>query len=148
VALASITATTGATINGSLIARTGTVTLDHNTIVNNGCAAAAVVTSPVQTSRVDSVTPADCVTSGPTTVTLNGSFPEKIVNLTVNGVIAAAGTWTQTATKIVITTTPVKTGDQVGSWTCNGTQWILSMSASGRSSATKTHRQSTRSSTR
>ena len=110
VALSSITATTGATINGSLIARTGAVTLDHNTIVNNGCAAAAVVTSPVQTSRVDSVTPADCVTSGPTTVTLNGSFPEKIVNLSVNGVIAAAGTWTQTATKIVITTTPVKTG--------------------------------------
>ena len=112
VALASITATTGATVNGSLIARTGSITLDSNTIVNNGCAAAAVVvtTSPVQSSRVDSVTPADCVTSGPTTVTLNGSFPEKVLNLTINGVIAPMGSWTQTPTAIVITTTPVKTG--------------------------------------
>lgn len=112
VALSSITATTGATINGSLIARTGTVTLDHNTIINDNCAPAAVVavSAPVQTSRVDSVTPADCVTSGPTTVTLNGSFPEKIENLTVNGVVAPQGTWVQTSSAIVITTTPVKTG--------------------------------------
>ena len=110
VALSSITATTGATVNGSLIARTGSITLDHNTIINNNCAPTVVVNSPVQASRVDSVTPADCVNSGPTTVTINGSFPEKIVNLTVNGVVAASGTWTQTATAIVITTTPVKTG--------------------------------------
>jgi hypothetical protein len=36
-ALASITATTGATINGSLLARDGAVTLDTNTITNNLC---------------------------------------------------------------------------------------------------------------
>eukprot|EP01037_Dinobryon_pediforme_P005853 gene5853-5921_t len=44
------------------------------------------------------------------TATTGATINEKIVNLTVNGVIAAAGTWTQTATKIIITTTPVKTG--------------------------------------
>lgn len=38
-AQASITATTGAIINGSLLAQTGAVTLDTNTIVNNACAA-------------------------------------------------------------------------------------------------------------
>jgi len=37
----SITATTSATINGSLLAQTGAVTLDTNTIVNNACLATA-----------------------------------------------------------------------------------------------------------
>jgi LPXTG-motif cell wall-anchored protein len=33
----SIAAQTGATINGSLLAQVGSVTLDHNTITNNLC---------------------------------------------------------------------------------------------------------------
>lgn len=44
-ALTSITATTGATINGSLLAREGAVTLDTNTITNNLCNEAPVDTT-------------------------------------------------------------------------------------------------------
>ena len=44
-ALASITATTGATIDGRLLARNGAVTLDTNTITTPVCAAAATTTT-------------------------------------------------------------------------------------------------------
>lgn len=105
VALSSITATTGATINGSLVARTGTVTLDSNTITNNVCAPTVVVAppAPVQSAVVNSVTPANCVASGPTTVTLNGTFPTPISNITVNGAVLAPASWLQTPTSIVVT---------------------------------------------
>jgi hypothetical protein len=45
-ALTSITATTGASFEGSLLARNGAVTLDTNTIINNACSIAAPVTEP------------------------------------------------------------------------------------------------------
>lgn len=44
-ALTSITATTGATIDGRLLARNGAVTLDHNTITTQTCAAATTATT-------------------------------------------------------------------------------------------------------
>jgi len=44
-ALTSITANTGATISGQLLARNGAVTLDTNTIMNNNCAVAATTTT-------------------------------------------------------------------------------------------------------
>ena len=44
-ALTSITATTGATINGRLLARNGAVTLDHNTITAQTCSAATTATT-------------------------------------------------------------------------------------------------------
>jgi hypothetical protein len=56
-ALTSITATTGATIQGRLLARNGAVTLDTNTITNTACAA------PVTTTT----------TGGGTTTTTGGS---------------------------------------------------------------------------
>ena len=42
----SITLVTGATVQGNLLARSGSVTLDTNTIVNNDCAPVAVPVSP------------------------------------------------------------------------------------------------------
>jgi LPXTG-motif cell wall-anchored protein len=111
VALASITATTGASVQGSLFARTGAVTLDSNVITNDNCAPVPVpvaVSAPVQGSSISSVTPATCVTSGPTTVTLNGSFPAAITNITINGTILPANSWVQTSSAIVITS-PIKT---------------------------------------
>jgi Ice-binding-like len=47
---ASITATTGATIHGRLLARTGAVTLDTNTITTSSCAGGTEVPTPAETS--------------------------------------------------------------------------------------------------
>jgi hypothetical protein len=44
-ALTSITATTGATVDGRLLARNGAVTLDHNTITAETCAATTTATT-------------------------------------------------------------------------------------------------------
>lgn len=49
-ALTSITATTGATIQGSLLARNGAVTLDTNTIINAPCAAVPTATPTASAS--------------------------------------------------------------------------------------------------
>ena len=49
-ALTSITATTGATIDGRLLARNGAVTLDTNTITAESCAASTTTTTPGATT--------------------------------------------------------------------------------------------------
>lgn len=56
-ALDSITATTGATFNGQLLARNGTVTLDTNTIVNDSCAA-VVTPEPTPDASTEAPAPA------------------------------------------------------------------------------------------
>ena len=58
-AMASITATTGAEIEGQLLARTGAVTLDSNIITNNVCAAVPTDTATPTDSASPSVTPTD-----------------------------------------------------------------------------------------
>lgn len=67
-ALTSITATTGATINGQLLARNGAVTLDSNTIVNNACATSAATTSTT-TPGTATTTPGTATTTPPGGVT-------------------------------------------------------------------------------
>ena len=61
-ALTSITATTGATINGQLLARNGAVTLDSNTIVNDVCAAVFTPTPTVTPTVTPTATPTATVT--------------------------------------------------------------------------------------
>lgn len=51
-ALTSITANTGASISGQLLARNGAVTLDNNTIVNNACTVAATTTTTPSATTV------------------------------------------------------------------------------------------------
>jgi LPXTG-motif cell wall-anchored protein len=128
IAQTSVTATTLASVNGSLTALTGAVTLDSNAITNNNCAAVVPVpvTAPAQTSRVDSVTPAACVTTGPTTVTLNGVFPTAISNITVNGAILPTTDWVQTPTSIVVTS-PVQTSAAVIIQLYNGAVPLLAV---------------------
>ena len=111
-ALISVTATTGATIHGSLMARTGAVTLDTNTIINDSCAPVAVVPvgSPSQASRIDSVSPSLCAVNGPNVVTINGVFPETITGITVNGASATAGSWVQSNLKVVLISTLLGNG--------------------------------------
>lgn len=56
-ALDSISATTGATFNGQLLARNGAVTLDTNTIVNDACAA-VVTPEPTPDAGTEAPAPA------------------------------------------------------------------------------------------
>ena len=109
----SITANTGASVAGSLMAGSA-VSLDNNAITNDNCASAVVVVPPpVQTATIDSVTPATCVASGATTVILNGSFPTVLSNITVDGVLLPTTSWVQTAKTITVTTTPATSGPVV-----------------------------------
>ncbi|MBC7463136.1 MAG: DUF3494 domain-containing protein [Actinobacteria bacterium] len=84
----SITATTGASIKGSLLARTGAVTLDTNTIVNDSCAplpspSATPTPTPTPTATptpTPSVTPTPTVTPTPVVTpvvtTTGGKLPD------------------------------------------------------------------------
>ncbi len=58
---ASITATTGATIHGRLLARTGAVTLDTNTITTSNCAGGSETQTPAETSAGITPTPTGTV---------------------------------------------------------------------------------------
>jgi len=68
-AMESITAKTGATVQGQLMARTGAVTLDTNTITNGICAAAAAATPTPTTVPTAVPTTAVTVSPAPTTGT-------------------------------------------------------------------------------
>ena len=110
-ALVSITATTGATIYGSLLARTGAVTLDTNRVINDGCAAVDVPTgTPLQASHIASVVSAPCVIGGATVVSISGLFPEAISGITMNGTSIPATSWVQSATQVVISSATASTG--------------------------------------
>jgi hypothetical protein len=63
-ALTSITANTGATIYGQLLARNGAVTLDTNTIVNDSCVSAAATTTSPSVTTPSSATTAPSTTGG------------------------------------------------------------------------------------
>jgi len=84
-ALTSITAQTGATFEGRLLARNGAVTLDTNTITNANCAVAAAPTPTPSASETS--TPASTPTATPTTSP--GSTPTATPES--SGVPAAAG---------------------------------------------------------
>ena len=96
-ALTSITATTGATIQGSLLARNGAVTLDTNTITNAPCAstptATPTATASATATPTSSTTPESSATPVPTTTT-GGELPDTGTNfawLVAAGVALVAG---------------------------------------------------------
>jgi len=106
VASSTVTALMGATVMGSLISQTGAVSLNSNMITNDLATPAVVIVLPLpgttQTSRIDSITPTACATTGPTTVTLNGVFPTAVTTINVNGTNILPTSWSQTPTSIVI----------------------------------------------
>lgn len=76
----SITANTGATIHGRLLAQTAGVTLENNTITRSTCASSVSgsgggleATTPLETAALESATGAGTTPSGPTGVTTTGT---------------------------------------------------------------------------
>lgn len=111
-ALTSITAKTGATIYGQLLARNGAVTLDNNTIVNNSCVTPTPtptatptqvnIPSPPQDSEITSITSSECTTQNDYSVFVLGNFPSPISNIAVNTVNIPSSRWIQTQKQIEI----------------------------------------------
>ena len=98
-ALTSITATTGATVDGRLLARNGAVTMDTNTITAETCAAATTTTTPPGST---------------TTVAGAGAGPGSTVTTTGSGPTTGIGTGSPTTTSTPDTVPPglARTGFQ------------------------------------
>ena len=84
----SITANTGATIHGNLLAQTGAVTLDANTIVNDNCAP-AVVATPTPTPPL--VVPPPAATPPVAVGTVTGGLLPKTGSPWYNMLLLSAG---------------------------------------------------------
>ena len=75
-ALTSITANNGATVEGRLLARNGAVTLDNNTITAANCAAVAPTTTTTSTTTTTTTAPTTTTTAVSTPVTTPGTGVE------------------------------------------------------------------------
>ena len=130
-ALTSITANTGATVQGQLLARNGAVTLDTNTITNGICLAA-----PVPAIHITKTANPTALPSGPGSVTYTyvvtnpGTVPLSDVHVTDdrvspvtyvsgdlngNGLLDVGETWVYTATTTLSATT-TNTATATGSY--------------------------------
>ena len=106
-ALTSISATTGANVNGRLLARNGAVTLDTNVVSRADCA--ATPTPTVTVTQTVTATATVTVTATPT-VTVTSTVtaaPTATPTVTVTSTVTATPTVTVTATPTVtVTVTP------------------------------------------
>jgi LPXTG-motif cell wall-anchored protein len=98
-AMTSITANSGATINGQLLARTGAVTLDSNRIINDACTTPAPVVTATP-APVVTATPAPVVTATPAPVVT--ATPAPIVTATPAPIVTATPAPIVTATPVVV----------------------------------------------
>src|SRR5680860_1039910 len=82
----SITANTGATVQGQLLARNGAVTLDTNTITNGLCPAIATTTTTSSSSTTSTVPGSSTTTTTPTTssTTTTTSTPTSTTTTTLH----------------------------------------------------------------
>ncbi len=103
-ASSSITANTGAIIQGSLLASTGAVTLDANTITNSSCAApVVVVATPTPTPTVTPpVTATPTVSATPVVVTATPTVSATPVVVTATPTVVPVVNGTIHVVKIVI----------------------------------------------
>jgi len=117
----SITASTRATVQGRLLAQNGAVTLDTNTITNQGCAQpTTTTTTPASTTAAPT---ASTTTAAPTTTTTTTAAPT---------------TTTTTAAPTTTTTTPVSTPTTLGPGSqppSSGTKATIPASTTGPGSA-------------
>ncbi len=116
-ALTSITATTGATFNGQLLARNGAVTLDTNTIVNDSCAAVVVPTATPTVVPTATVTP----TVTPTATTPPVVTPTATPTASATETPAASPTASETP---AASPTPVETTETGGELPNTETPWV------------------------
>jgi hypothetical protein len=107
-ALTSITATTGATVEGRLLARNGAVTLDTNTITRAGCTNPVSTTATVTSSGSPS-TEGSPVTFTATVTASNSSTPVGSVEFFDNGV--SIGTAPLSGGSATLTTAALTPGD-------------------------------------
>jgi LPXTG-motif cell wall-anchored protein len=120
-ALTSITATTGATFKGQLLARDGAVTLDTNTITNDVCAAVVTPTPTPTATPTASVTPSATVTATPSVTPSATVTATPSVTPSATTPVPPVETATPTATA---TETPVVTTETGGTLPNTETPWL------------------------
>ena len=125
-ALTSITATTGATFNGQLLARNGAVTLDTNTIVNDVCAAAVTPTPTATATPTATVTPSSTPSATtPPVVTPPTETETPSATPTVTAAPTETATPTATPTEVASASpTPVETTETGGQLPNTETPWL------------------------
>ena len=104
-ALTSITAKTGATVNGRLLARNGAVTLDNNRITSSTCSIATTTTTTSPTSTATSPT------STATTTTSTATSPTSTATSPTNTATSPTNTATTTTPVLVPGAGAPNTGD-------------------------------------
>jgi len=110
-ALTSITATTGATFQGQLLARNGAVTLDTNTIVNDLCVAVTPTPTPTETeTATPTPTPTETETATPTPT----PTPTETETATPTPTPTETETATSTEEDVTATPSPERTTDSGG----------------------------------
>ncbi len=111
IANVSITANTGAVVDGRLFALTGAVTLDANTIGATNCAPATTTTTAPPATTTSTAPPATTTTTAPGTTT--STVPATTTTTTAPATTTTssqATTTTSTAPATTTTTTPVPPG--------------------------------------
>jgi type VI secretion system secreted protein VgrG len=105
----SITATNAATIQGRLLAQTGAVTLDTNTITRPACAPVTTTTAPAASTTTS--------TSAPSTTT---TVPGSGTSVPGGSGVAPAGGTTPSGSSLTATATGTGTGGPTGSGSTTG----------------------------
>lgn len=80
-AMASITVTTGVSIVGRTLARSGAVTLDTNTIASSSCNSSASATPTAAPTAIPTAAPTAIPTAAPTAIPTDAPVPTPIVSL-------------------------------------------------------------------
>jgi len=124
-ALTSITATTGATFKGQLLARNGAVTLDTNTITNDVCAAAVTPTpTPTASASTPPVVTPPTETVAPPVVTPSAT-PTASATPSASASPSASETPSAAPTEVASASpTPVETTETGGELPNTETPWL------------------------
>jgi hypothetical protein len=138
-ALTSITATTGATVQGQLLARNGAVTLDTNTITNGICATAPTTTTSTTTPTSTTTTTS---TTTPSTTTTTSSATTSTTTPSSSTTSTTAHATTTTTSPGATTTTTHSTTTTTSNSTTTTTAHSNTTTTTVPGTTTTTHRES------